>query len=457
MEPLNLRFIAKNCRAKLNGSYATNVVESICTDTRRLKNGSLFLALEGDRFDAHRFVDRAVQDGAGAVVVHDQKLHERATWPSLLVNDTREALRDLAGAYRCMFDLPVCAVAGSNGKTTTKDMIAAALSQGFPTLKSEASFNNEVGVPLTLLKLEKCHQAAVLEVGTNHPGELQPLLELVRPKFGVITSIGSEHLEHFHDSAGVAKEEGTLAETLPKDGTLWIPGDSEWAPQLRERAKCKVVSVGFDAGNDWVVRVDAVNANGTSFTLTRPEEDAPRQFKIRLPGRHHALNAAYAVAVATRYGVSADAIAAGLSECVPSALRMESRRINGIQYLLDCYNANGDSMVAAIQTLAELKCSGRRIAVLGEMAELGDLADREHKRVGVAVESSGIDAVYTIGPRSRAISANLARSLTKHFEDISSLTEFLKTELSVGDLVLMKASRSVALERVFETLSRPTS
>ena len=453
MEPLNLRFVAESCHAKPNDIGADAVVESICTDTRRLKRGSLFLALEGDRFDAHRFVDRAVQDGAGAVVVHDRRVHERATWPSLLVPDTRQALRDLARAYRRMFNLPICAVAGSNGKTTTKDFIASVLGQAFPTLKSEASFNNEIGVPLTLLKLEKFHEAAVLEVGTNHPGELAPLLELILPQFGVITSIGAEHLEYFHDANGVAEEEGTLAAVLPVDGMLWIPGDSEWAPSLRRRANCQVETVGFRADNDWVVKIEKIDPTGTAFRMTSRGREKELNLFVRLPGRHQALNGAFAAAVATRMKQDQAAIVAGLAACVPTGLRMESRQLRGIRFLLDCYNANGDSMVAALETIMQLDCAGRRIAVLGGMSELGDCAEAEHRRVGEAVEGNSIDALFTLGDRARVIaeSANVAHA--KHFDGVAELSEFLRAELRENDLVLLKASRSMSLERVFENLS----
>src|SRR5436190_24107767 len=244
MEVRNLKFIAMACAGEqLKGSQKT-AVSRVGTDSRRAQAGDLFFALAGERFDAHGFVHDVAGKGASAVVVERRKIP--ADLPEcavIVVDDTRKALGRLAARYREDFTLPLIAVAGSNGKTTTKELIASVLRQKLSTLWSEASFNNDIGVPLTLLRLEESHQAAVLEVGTNHPGELAPLVTMIRPRYGVITNIGREHLEFFGDLAGVAKEEGTLAELLPADGKLFIGGDNDWVPGITRRSRAPVVRV----------------------------------------------------------------------------------------------------------------------------------------------------------------------------------------------------------------------
>src|ERR1039458_8526021 len=252
MEARSLRFIATGCAGEqLIGSPET-LVRRVSTDSRQVQAGDLFFALPGGRFDGHDFLRQAAEKGAGAVVIERKRVS--AGWSggaTITVEDTRKALGRLASKYREDFALPLVAVGGSNGKTTTKELVASVLRQKVATLWSEASFNNDIGVPLTLLRLEQSHQAAVLEAGTNHPGELAPLLNMIRPNYGVITCIGREHLEFFGNLAGVAQEEGWLAELLPADGKLFVSGDDEWTGCMVERTRATVVRVGFATSNDW--------------------------------------------------------------------------------------------------------------------------------------------------------------------------------------------------------------
>src|SRR5262245_10691895 len=246
MDTRSLQFIGAACAAeRLRGSEELRV-RRVCTDSRNVQAGDLFFALPGERFDGHDFLDEAAQKGAIAVVVErGRDLTDASSCAALAVEDTRKALGRLAAEYRKDFAIPILAIGGSNGKTTTKELVASVLRQKHTALWSEASFNNEIGVPLTLLRLEKRHEAAVLEVGTNHPGELAPLLKMIQPNYGVITCIGREHLEHFGDVAGVAEEEGWLAELLPADGKLFVSGDNEWTSQIARRTRAYIVRVGF--------------------------------------------------------------------------------------------------------------------------------------------------------------------------------------------------------------------
>ena len=333
--------------------------------------------------------------------------------------------------------------------------LGSVLRQKFSTLSSDASFNNDIGVPITLLRLEKTHAAAVLEVGTNHPGELAPLVSLIQPKYGVITSIGREHLEFFGDLAGVAQEEGALAELLPADGKLFLSGDSEWTSVIAKRAQAGVVRVGFDKSNDWHASEVHYDKSELVFRVDGPRPDFCGGYKVRLLGRHQAVNALFAIVLGAELGLSAAEIRRGLEACEPPKMRGQLWESNGVQVLDDCYNANADSMLAALQTLMDLPCKGRRIAVLGDMAELGAHSEAAHEEVGRGAAKLGVGQLIAVGKMAAVLArgakaAGLNRVL--EFPDVESAMLGLKNFVKAGDLVLLKASRSTRLERIAEAL-----
>ena len=251
MEPRTLEFIAASCQGQLVTGERSACVSRVCTDSRLAKPGDLFVAIKGDRFDGHDYAGQALGQGAVAALVNRSRLGQAEVAPAIHVDETRQALGQLAARYRQDFDTPIIAIGGSNGKTTTKDILATLLGQRVETLSSEASFNNDIGVPLTLLRLQETHRAAVVEVGSNHPGEMQSLLSIVRPTIGVLTSIGREHLEFFGDLDGVLREEGALAEALSEEGCLFVNGDIEGLGAIIERCRARVVTVGESEGCDW--------------------------------------------------------------------------------------------------------------------------------------------------------------------------------------------------------------
>ncbi|MGO8927595.1 MAG: UDP-N-acetylmuramoyl-tripeptide--D-alanyl-D-alanine ligase [Limisphaerales bacterium] len=428
----------------------------MCTDSRRLQRGDLFFALSGGRFDGHDFLRQAAEKGAGAVVVERKRVP--AGWSGcalIAVENTREALGRLASAYREHFVLPLVAVGGSNGKTTTKELVASVLRQKVATLWSEASFNNDIGVPLTLLRLEQSHQAAVLEAGTNHPGELGPLLKMMRPNYGIITCIGREHLEFFGDVAGVAREEGLLAELLPADGKLLVNGDDEWAGCMVKRACATVVRVGFAASNDWRARGLRLDTQGVSFHVDGPKADFAGEYRIYLLGRHQVVNALFAIAIGMELGLSRAEIARGLAECGPPKMRLELWEHDGVRVLDDTYNANADSVGAALQTLRELPCKGRRVAVLGDMAELGAYSEAAHEEIGRRAAELGVGQLFAVG-KMAPVMARGARGADLHrvfeFADVDTAAAAVKSFVKSGDVVLLKASRATRLERIGEVL-----
>jgi UDP-N-acetylmuramoyl-tripeptide--D-alanyl-D-alanine ligase len=456
VEKCSLKFVAAACDAEIRGAGPDVDVQNVCTDSRAAKPGDLFFAIKGEKFDGHDFAGDVAQKGVAAIIVASSKIPSAPLGcPLLVVKDVRAALGRLAAAYRDQFDLPVIAVGGSNGKTTTKELIASVLRTKFSTLWSEASFNNDIGVPLTLLRLEKSHHAAVVEAGTNHPGELAPLMKMIRPRLGVITNIGREHLEFFGDLAGVAQEEGALAEWLPADGRLFLNGDSEWTDRLAARTKAQVIRVGLGEKNDWRAKRVRLDKHGATFQVESPKSDFAGEYRVNLLGRHQVANALLAIGVGEELGLSRAEIQRGLAECRPPKMRLNFWEANGVRVLDDCYNANADSTIAALETLCGLPLQGRRVAVLGDMAELGAQTEAAHAEVGRKAAELRLDQLFAIGVMA-PVMARAAREAgllrVMEFAEVDGALKAVKGFLKRGDVVLLKASRSSRLERVAEAL-----
>lgn len=453
MEPRTIQYLAEACGGAIQGLDPSTAASRICTDSRAARSGDLFLAIAGEKFDGHDFARETIERGAiGAVLQADRA----AGLPCIAVRDTRAALGQIGARYRRDFSLRAVAVAGSNGKTTTKELLASVLRQRTPTVWSAGSFNNDVGVPLTLLEIGPEHRAGVFEAGTNHPGELRPLLEMIRPEIGVLTSIGREHLEFFGDLEGVLREEGQLAEVLPADGLLVLGGETHGIKELRARTRARVATAGFGPGNDWQITNAHFDRNGTHFLLKAPNDRYSGRYSIKLLGSHQALNAAYAVAVGAEFGLSREEISAGLEACAGAKMRLQLRSIDDFLVLDDAYNANADSMNAALQTLRGFPCAGRRIAVLGDMAELGGATAPAHEEIGRRAAEERVDLLVSVG-RHAGLMAEAARGAGLREVVISAGAEQagpeLRERVRPGDVILVKASRSARLERVIEHLA----
>jgi len=456
MEPRPLHFIAQAVSGELRHGSPGQMSGRLCTDSRQTEPGDLFFALAGERHDAHRFLSEVARRGAGAIVAERDKLSADFRQCAVIaVSDTRRALGQLGARYRRDFDLPVVAVGGSNGKTTAKELIAAVLRQQKTTLWSEASFNNSIGVPLTLLRLERSHQAAVLEAGSNHPGELAPLLQMIAPSHGVLTNIGREHLEFFGDLAGVAREEGTMAEALPPSGTLLINGDDAWSASIARRCSARVVRVGLNEGNEYQALDIQSGETGSVFSVHCRQARLEGEYRIRLLGRHQVANALLALAAGAELGLERAQIQRGLAACAPSKMRLQLLRAGGVRVLDDTYNANADSMLAALETLRALPCPGRRVAVLGEMAELGPSSGPAHAEVGRRAAELGLDQLFAIGTRAAEMAAAARGGGLRNvveFAEADGAAQAVNDFARPGDVVLVKASRAARLERVTETL-----
>lgn len=434
------------------------MVKNVCTDSRKAQPGDLFFAIRGEHHDGHEFIAEVAAKNVAAVVVEKSAVlspQSAVKCAAIVVDDTRIALGKLAAVYRREFDLPMVCVAGSNGKTTTKELLGSVLGKKLTTLWSEASFNNDIGVPLTLLRIEKAHQVAVLEAGTNHPGELAPLVKMIRPKFGVLTNIGREHLEFFGDIAGVAREEGQLAEQLPADGKLFVNGDNEWTEKIVRRTKAAVVRVGLDEHNDWRADKIRLDKNGSTFRVKAPKEEFCGEYRVNLLGRHQVVNALFAIAVSEELGLGRPEIRDGLAEGKPPKMRMNFSEANGVRILDDAYNANADSTIAALETLCDLPLQGRRVAVLGDMEELGLHSEPAHTEVGRRAAELKIGQLFAVGRMASTVGkaardAGLTRVI--EFENVELAVNAIKKFLKPGDVVLLKASRASRLERISEIL-----
>jgi UDP-N-acetylmuramoyl-tripeptide--D-alanyl-D-alanine ligase len=359
----------------------------------------------------------------------------------------------LAQRYAAGFNCPKVAVTGSNGKTTTKDMIAAILRQAGPTLATEGNFNNHIGVPLTLFGLKKIHRHAVLELGMSHPGEIAPLSEIVAPRIAVITNVGYAHLEAFGTREAIGEEKLSIQKGLVSGGTLILNLDDPILAKARAPRGGRLVTFGIDRGQ---VRAQDLVMDGqgcASFKVGRTH------FRIPVPGRHNVYNALAAIAVGIQLRIPKGAMAKALASFVPSKYRMQVRKLGEVTVIEDCYNANPTSVRSALSSLADFKVKGRRIAVLGDMLELGPQSEALHEEVGRYAAEMGLDRVVTFGAETRHLNRGargkgMARTSTPHFQDLDLLVEEISGNLRAGDVMLIKGSRGMKMERLFESLKQ---
>ena len=376
--------------------------------------------------------------------------------PLIRVDDPLRVFQDLAAAYRSQFALPLVAVTGSNGKTTTKEMVAAVVAQRWRTLKTEGNLNNRIGVAHTLFRLTPRYGAAVVEMGVDDMGQTARLCEIARPTLGLITNIGPDHLEFFRTLDRSAESKAELLDALPEDGAAILPADDRYFGLFRKRARCRVVSFGFSPKAD--VRAEEVaptGRNGTQFRLVLPGRARRTLVRIAAQGEHNVLNALTAAAVGTALELPGAAIASGLAKFRPAAMRSQVEVRHGVRIIVDCYNANPASARAAVRLLAQGPAKGRRIAVLGDMLELGPTAADLHAEVGGFVAAEGIDLLIASGELARSLARGARDAGMKSVQAVAdapaAATALLKT-VRPGDVVLVKGSRGMRLERVVQAL-----
>jgi UDP-N-acetylmuramoyl-tripeptide--D-alanyl-D-alanine ligase len=438
---------ARACGGRLYGADRTYT--GVSTDTRTLGAGELFVALRGPNFNGNEFVDAAEKAGAAGAIVDAE---QPAAVSQVIVADTQSALEKVSHAWRMTFSIPVIGVAGSNGKTTVKEMTAGILAQAGNCLATRGNLNNHIGVPLTLFRLETQHRFAVVEMGANHPGELAALVKIARPSIGLITNAGAEHLEGFGSLEGAARAEGEMVEGLEPNATAIINADDEFANLWRGMTQARVVSFGLQPGADFTatgVRTE-IGAEGfiTRFTLVSPLGRAP--IELRLAGRHNVANSLCAAAAASAAGVEIEHIVAGLGtvQAVKGRLQFKKTR-HGAWLIDDSYNANPSSVHAGIEVLAQLE--GRKWLVFGQMGELGDFAAEAHTEVGTFARAHGIERMFAVGELA-ALTVKSFGAGAQWFPDTTELSKALDAMVTADVRMLIKGSRSNRLERVVEAL-----
>jgi UDP-N-acetylmuramoyl-tripeptide--D-alanyl-D-alanine ligase len=454
MTPLPLLTVAEFCGGRLVAGNGARLVAQVSTDSRKVRPGDLFIALAGDKFDAHDFIGEVAQAGAAAVVVSRIPQALPPDCGVILVSDTLLALQDLARHHRRLLKPLVVAITGSNGKTSTKDFTAAVMSRKFQVHATEGNFNNHIGLPLTILGMTSAHNCGVFEMGMNHEGEIAILCSIANPDAGIITNVGIAHIENLGSREAIAREKGTLAAGLPAEGVLVLNANDEFTPAIARRGKARVLTAGIGRG-EVSAAVRESNGTGTRFDLQFADGNRV-ETHLPVPGEHMVANAALAAACAWHYGVPPLEIADALRSAKIGKGRLQLKRIRGATFLDDSYNANPDSMRAGLETLAGMSATGRKAAVLGRMGELGAHAAQGHRAVGECAAACGLDAVFTVGDEaaqiSEAASAKRSRMETRNFPSQASCAAFLRGWLKENDVVLLKGSRSAGMEQVLSHL-----
>ncbi|GJL68421.1 MAG: UDP-N-acetylmuramoyl-tripeptide--D-alanyl-D-alanine ligase [Nitrospirales bacterium] len=440
------------------------------TDSREIKSGDLFLALKGEKFDGHDFVKTACKLGVRGVIIEEARAGEMLTQvrraglaPVMVVEvkNTLRAYQGLARYHRLRFSIPVVAITGSNGKTTTKEMVYQVLATRWRVHKTQENFNNAIGVPRTLLGLHAGHQAAVIEMGVDQVGQTTQLCDMTRPTAGVITNVGPDHLEFYGTMARSAISKAELLDWLPgTDGGAILNADDRYFEKFFRKAKCPVISFGLSAQADVRAADSEWNGQRTAFRLFLPHRKLAKRASVRIMGPHNIANALAGAAVGCAMGVSGDDIVSGLNKFRPAPMRSEICRWGGVLYLYDCYNANPASVKVALESLVGLNSTRRTIAVLGDMLELGPQEAQFHQEIGREAAQLHVTHLIACGTFGHNMSEGVQNvhgpTQVSVVRDAMEAGALLKTMVKRGDAVLIKASRGAKMERVLDAV-RPGS
>ena len=453
-----MRISAKEIEIAVGGQIISDCkdgyVESISTDTREACENSLFVPLIGLHFDGHKFIGDAYAKGA-SICLTEQELPtdmQRSDRTLIRVENTLAALGKLAAWYRLRFNPLVVGITGSSGKTTTKEMISLVLSKKYNVLKTQGSKNNEIGLPMTIFGLNETHDAMVLEMGMNMPGEISRLSKIARPDAAVITNIGMAHVGRFGTKQNILKAKMEIMEGLSKSGTVYLNGDDILLHGLMGLIDRQIVYFGIDENLD-IIGTDIRVRGDEGITFEFQWRMSSFEVALNVAGAHNVYNALAAVAVGLLNNISPELIVSALSEYRPDKLRMNIRDFGGIKVINDAYNANPQSMQAALDVLSIMDPGRRKIAVLGDMMELGDLSAQCHRDIGAYAASKNIDMLITVGEQAKEIAAGLSDSGAEgieiaSFESRDQATEILLSSLQAGDIVLVKGSRGMQMEKI---------
>ncbi len=454
---LSIDFLTKSVRGILNHPGKLNAITGVSTDSRRIQAGDVFFALRGENFDGHRFAAQAVVEGASAVVIAKDAeiIFETEDTAVIQVDDTQIALQDLAACYRQLFRIPMVAVTGSVGKTTTKDLLALALSSRYNTLKTPGNFNNEIGLPLTLLSLKPDHQAAVIEMAMRAPGEIHRLSEIVQPDYAIISNAEPVHIETMGSIENIARAKCEVLAFIDEDHFALINGDNQSLLQAAEAYQCKKYRFGW--ADHCEIRILSIKGKGQGIEVELQVFDKRQQFYLNVPANQLASNLASAVGMAYLLGVSLEEIKEALLHYQPSGNRLNLVTLpQGGVLMNDTYNANPVSMIAALEALKNISQGRRTVAVLGDMFELGSYLQEGHMRVGRAVADLKIDTLVAIGESAQyivegALQKGMQETFVHYFTRRDECLDWIRRNVEKADCVLFKASRGMYLETLAES------
>jgi len=438
----------------LSGNSGT-VITGVSTDSRSINAGNLFIPITGERFDGHDFIVQAFERGAAACLTHKEDTPD-VDGTVIKVADTLRALGNLAAFYRKRFNIPVVGITGSVGKTSTKDMIAAVLSQQYRVLKTEGNFNNEIGLPLTIFNLDKTHECAVIEMGMSGFGEISRLSKISQPDIAVITNIGLSHIEKLGSRQNILKAKMEILEGLSKNGVVILNVDDQLLSGMRNLLPYKTIFYGLEDDTDYqAFDVKTAGEQGTYFRIEI--NNKTYEVHIPVPGIHNVHNALAAIAVGIELKVPVEKIIKGIGEFTPGKMRLNILNFNGIKIINDAYNASPQSMEAALGVLKDITGT-RRIAVLGDMLEMGSWADKAHKDVGKFAFESGVDVLISVGENGRniakgALESGMNPENVHHCENNAEIVKLLEGFITSGDVVLVKGSRGMKMEEIVERLT----
>lgn len=455
MKPIAIQTLAGFTQS-LQAVDSTALVTRVTTDSRKVEPGDVFVALQGDKFDAHDFIPQVIAAGAAAVVVSRVEAGWQTSSCSVIhVEDTLVALQDMARGYRAWHQPLVIGLTGSNGKTSTKDLTAIVMAKKFQTRATFGNLNNHIGVPLTLLSLAEGDECSVVEMGMNHAGEIKVLVDIALPDAAIVTNVGMAHIEHLGSQDAIGWEKGTLPANVHGGGIVVLNANDPYSDLIARHSQAVVYRAGTNAGDVRAFDLRA-DAEGTAFKL----DFAGEVVETFLPiiGDHMVGNAALAACMGWAHGISPTDIAEALRSAKLTGGRMETKSVRGVHFIDDSYNANPDSMKAGLTALSVLKNTGRKVAVLGRMGELGIHAEEGHRAVGLHAASLGLNAVYSVGDEAALIS-NAAQSAgqteTQNFPSHEACATHLKEWLQTGDAVLLKGSRSAGMEKILTHFQTP--
>ncbi len=447
---MTVQEIVKSCGGKLLCGDPQTIIRGGSIDSRRTKEGDLFVPLIGERSNGHEYIKSAFERGASATLTQENDKMDDPDHCWIAVADTQTALQEIAKAYRMDFQIPVIGVTGSVGKTTTKEMIALVLSAGGNIMKTKGNFNSQIGLPVTLFGIDSSHDAAVVEMGMSYPGEMSRLAEIARPNLAVVTNIGLSHIENLKTQENIRNEKLHICDYFTDSSILFLNGDDPLLAGLIGYLPCKVLVYGTMSNAQYQARNIRTEDKETFFDLRTPTQEK----QVRLPaiGRHNVLNAMAAAAVADYLGVDLDEIIRKLGEYTPPSMRQEIHEVNGITIIDDTYNASPDSIRSGLDVLRGLECSGRRVAVLADMLELGEHSEAAHEDVGKAAAEAGVDILVTIGRRALGIGKGAKKSnpliLVTSQSDNEAASKYLEQKLRPGDCVIVKGSRSMKTDEI---------